>query len=170
MMALNATDATERVEQLCLLTERLTELIAFEAQAFEQHRPQDAIEQLAETSKLANVYRHESSRVRANPGLVAEAPLALRTRLIRATEAFDAVLARQGRAIEEPRLRETLINRHTRKGAPSGSGSHNRTLTVGPGIKPVSAASQGFKAQRAPAGSCEAFTSPLPPVGTFTPP
>ena len=99
MMALNANDATERVEQLCLLTERLTELIAFEAQAFEQHRPQDAIEQLAETSQLANVYRHESSRVRANPGLVAEAPLALRTRLIRATEAFDAVLARQGRAL-----------------------------------------------------------------------
>ena len=60
MMALNASDATERVEQLCLLTERLTELIAFEAQAFEQHRPQDAIEQLAETSQLANVYRHES--------------------------------------------------------------------------------------------------------------
>ena len=32
--------------------------------------------------------------------MVASAPLALRTRLIRATEAFDAVLARQGRALE----------------------------------------------------------------------
>ena len=100
MMPLNSIDAGERVEQLCLLTERLTELIAFEAQAFEQHRPQDAITQLEETSKLANVYRHESSRVRADPGLVAQAPLPLRTRLLRATEAFDAVLARQGRALE----------------------------------------------------------------------
>jgi hypothetical protein len=99
-MALSATDATDRVEQLTILTERLTELIALEAQAFEQGRPQDAAAQLDETSRLANVYRHESARVRANPSLVASAPMALRTRLIRATEAFDAVLARQGRALE----------------------------------------------------------------------
>jgi hypothetical protein len=99
-MALSATDATDRVEQLTILTERLTELIALEAQAFEQGRPQDAAAQLDETSRLANVYRHESARVRANPTLVASAPMALRTKLIRATEAFDAVLARQGRALE----------------------------------------------------------------------
>jgi hypothetical protein len=99
-MAISAADAEDRVEQLILLTERLTELIALEAQAFEGRRPQDAAVYLEETSKLANVYRHESARVRANPRLVAEAPLALRTRLVRATEAFDAVLARQGRALE----------------------------------------------------------------------
>ena len=99
-MALSATDAGDRVQQLIILTERLTELIALEAQAFEQHRPQDAAAQIEETSKLANLYRHESARVRANPGLVSAAPLAQRTRLIRATEAFDAVLARQGRALE----------------------------------------------------------------------
>jgi hypothetical protein len=99
-MALSATDATDRVEQLIILTERLTELIAIEAQAFEQGRPQDAAAQLEETSKLANIYRHESARVRANPALVASAPVAQRTRLIRSTEAFDAVLARQGRALE----------------------------------------------------------------------
>lgn len=99
-MALSATDAGDRVQQLITLTERLTELIALEAQAFEQHRPQDAAAQIEETSKLANLYRHESARVRANPGLVSAAPLAQRTRLIRATEAFDAVLARQGRALE----------------------------------------------------------------------
>jgi hypothetical protein len=45
------------------------------------------------------MYRHESARVRANPGLVAAAPLAQRTRLVRATEAFDSVLARQNRAV-----------------------------------------------------------------------
>ena len=99
-MALSATDATDRVEQLTILTERLTELIALEAQAFEQGRPQDAALHLDETSRLANVYRHESARVRANPSLVASAPSAMRSRLIRATEAFDAVLARQGRALE----------------------------------------------------------------------
>ncbi len=99
-MAISATDATDRVEQLIVLTERLTELIAHEALAFEERRPQDAALHIEETSKLANVYRHESARVRANPNLVAGAPLIQRTRLIRATEAFDAVLARQGRALD----------------------------------------------------------------------
>ena len=75
-------------------------LSAVEAQAFEQGRPQDAAAQLEETSKLANIYRHESARVRANPALVASAPIAQRTRLIRSTEAFDAVLARQSRALD----------------------------------------------------------------------
>jgi hypothetical protein len=99
-MALSAETAGDRVEQLILLTERLTELVALEAQAFENRRPQDAAVHVKETSKLANIYRHESTRVRANPDLVAKASLVQRTRLIRATEAFDAVLARQGRALE----------------------------------------------------------------------
>ena len=99
-MALSAENAADRVDQLILLTERLTELVALEAQAFESRRPQDAAVHVEETSKLANLYRHESSRVRANPGLVSAADLKQRTRLIRATEAFDAVLARQGRALE----------------------------------------------------------------------
>jgi len=102
-MAIAAHDPQDRVEQLILLTERLTELIADQASAFEQRRPQDAAARLDETSRLANLYRHESARVRAQPDLVASAPLALRTRLVRATEAFDAVLARQGRAIDAAR-------------------------------------------------------------------
>jgi hypothetical protein len=99
-MTLTAANASERAEQMIALTERLTELIAQEALAFEQRRPQDAAIHLEETSRLANLYRHESARIRANPGLVSSAPMALRTRLIRATEAFDSVLARQGRALE----------------------------------------------------------------------
>ncbi|TAJ69519.1 MAG: flagellar basal body protein [Phenylobacterium sp.] len=102
-MAIAATDAADRVEQLVILTERLTELIANQCQAFEQRRPQDAAAMLEETSRLANLYRHESARVRADPRMVESAPLEARTRLVRATEAFDAVLARQGRAIEAAR-------------------------------------------------------------------
>jgi len=102
-MAIAANDAADRVEQLIILTERLTELIAGQAQAFEERRPQDAASLLDETSRLANLYRHESARVRADTRLVQGAPLAARKRLIQATEAFDAVLARQGRAIEAAR-------------------------------------------------------------------
>ena len=110
-MALSAMDAADRVDQLVILTERLTELVAQEAQAFEQHRPKEAMALIEETSRLANIYRHESARVRADPSMVSAAPLAQRTRLIRATEAFDSVLARQGRALDAARtITEGLVH------------------------------------------------------------
>lgn len=99
-MALAAHDAADRVDQLTILTERLTALLAEECQAFERRRPQDVAGQVEETQRLANLYRHESTRVRANPGLVAAAPAVQRQKLMRATEAFDAVLARHGRALQ----------------------------------------------------------------------
>lgn len=98
-MALAASDSADRVEQLIILTERLTALITLECQAFEAHRPQDAALQAEETQRLANLYRHESARVRGEPTLVFGAPPELRQKLVQATEAFDAVLARHGRAI-----------------------------------------------------------------------
>ena len=98
-MNVTPEDATERVEQLILLTERLTALVADQAKSFEARRPQDAAVHVEETGRLANLYRHESSRIRSAPGLIAAASLTQRTRLTRATEAFDAVLARQARAV-----------------------------------------------------------------------
>ena len=92
-------EAAERVEQLIILTDRLTALVAEQAKAFEARRPQDAAVHVEETSRLANLYRHESARVRGNPGLISASPAPLRLRLRRATEAFDAVLARQARAV-----------------------------------------------------------------------
>ena len=58
-MALAATDAEDRVEQLIILTERLTALIAEQALAFEQRRPRDAAALNEETSRLANLYKAE---------------------------------------------------------------------------------------------------------------
>jgi len=102
-MAIAATDATDRVEQMIILTERLTDLIAQQAAHFEARRTTDAAAMHEEVSRLANLYRHESMRVRADPRLVSTSPSEARTRLVRATEAFDSVLARQGRAIEAAR-------------------------------------------------------------------
>jgi predicted RNA-binding protein YlqC (UPF0109 family) len=87
------------VQDLIALTERLTALLVEQAQAFEARRPQDAARNMEETARLANLYRHEAQRVRADPTQLATAPLELRVRLARATEAFDAVIARQGRAL-----------------------------------------------------------------------
>jgi hypothetical protein len=99
-MALDAPDAAGRIVQLITLTERHTTLIAEQVKAFELNRPQDATINAAETGRLANLYRHESLRIQAQPGMLVGAPAALRDRLIEVTRAFDAVLARHGRAVE----------------------------------------------------------------------
>jgi hypothetical protein len=98
-MAIDAVDAADRVEQLVRLTERLTNMLALEAKAFEERRPHDVAGQMAETNRLANLYRHESSRIKAEPALIIEADMAAKRRLIWVTEAFEAVLARHGRAL-----------------------------------------------------------------------
>jgi hypothetical protein len=142
-MALAAHDAADRVDQMIILTERLTELIAEEAQCFEQSRPQDAVRFMEETARLANVYRHESARVRANPDLVFGAPADQRRRLVRATEAFDAVLARQSRAIEAAK---TVTEGLVRAIAEEVASRREQQAGYGPGAAPSPAATRAATA------------------------
>jgi len=92
-------DLDERIGQLVTLTERLTALLAEQARAFEARRPQDAAANMDETTRLANLYRHESQRLRMQSPTLAKLSKAQHQRLTRATEAFDAVIARHGRAL-----------------------------------------------------------------------
>jgi hypothetical protein len=95
------TDHAERnVEQLIVLTERMTAQMAADTADFEARRPLLAAGRMAATAELANVYRHESTRVKSDPSLIAGASQTARLRLRRATEAFEAVLARHSRALE----------------------------------------------------------------------
>lgn len=98
-MAIYAADADDRIEQLSALTARLTELLAAEARAFEARRPFEVAAQAEETQKLANIYRHESARIKADPQSILAANIDSRRRLMTMTEAFEAVLARHGRAL-----------------------------------------------------------------------
>ena len=98
-MSQPAADTDTRVEALIILTDRLTSAIAQQCKSFEAHRPQDAAASMEEVSRLANVYRRESADIRLQPGLVASASPDRRKRLVRSTEAFEAVLARHGRAV-----------------------------------------------------------------------
>lgn len=133
-MALAASDSADRVDQLIILTERLTALITLECQAFEARRPQDAAAHAEETQRLANIYRHESARVRAEPGLVFGAPAEQRQALVRATEAFDAVLARHGRAIFAAKIvTEGLV----RAIAEEVASQRERASSYGPGASLV---------------------------------
>jgi hypothetical protein len=136
-MALAANDAADRVDQLTILTERLTDVVARQCQCFEQHRPQDAALLMEEASRLANLYRHESTRVRADPGLVMAASVELRQRLIRATEGFDAVLARHGRAVMAAKfITEGLV----RAIAEEVASQREQLSSYGPGARAPSAA------------------------------
>jgi len=94
-----AGGANAALEAIITLTDKLTGLLADQARAFEQHRPQDAAQALDEVSRLTNIYRTASAHVRSQPNMIENAPDDLRRRLLRATEAFDAVLERQGRAL-----------------------------------------------------------------------
>ena len=115
-MSLSANDAADRVSQMTALTERLTERLTVEAAAFEARRPQDVTSALPETQELANIYRRESARVKADPSLIEAAPAAARAALLRATEAFEAVLTRHFRALEASRtLTEGLVKASARE-------------------------------------------------------
>jgi hypothetical protein len=92
--------AQARLEHIFDLTVNLTHRLAIECQAFEANRPLDVAQTLPETTRLANLYRHESRQLREAPQILAGTSREDRIRLIQATEAFDAVLARHGRAIE----------------------------------------------------------------------
>lgn len=91
--------ADSNVDQLILLTQKLTQALAADADAFEQRRPHDAAARMEETARLANLYRHESGRVKADRSFVAGASPDRRQRLERATQAFESTLQRHGRAL-----------------------------------------------------------------------
>jgi hypothetical protein len=127
-----ALNATARIRQLIDLTERLTACLRNEASAFEAHRPQDAAATLAGTQDLANAYRRESAQVKAHPEALAAAPAAERAALIKATEAFEAILTRHSRAIEAARIiseglvRTIAAEVAAQRGAPSAYGASGR--------------------------------------------
>ena len=103
-MALDAASPQERVEQLIVLTERLTGMMRRETEAFEAHRGHEVLAGSAELARLANLYRHESLKIRRDPTLVSAAEPGLRRKLIEATREFDSALARHGRAVEAAKV------------------------------------------------------------------
>ena len=117
----SATSAADRrMEELIALTDTLTDKIAAETRAFESRRPQDVAAGIGETSRLANIYRLESARLKQYPSIFEHASLAKRVALVRATEAFDAVLARHGRALEVSKsITEGLVHAIAREVASS---------------------------------------------------
>ena len=133
-----AADPADHCEQLIALTERLSALLAEQTRLFEARRPQDAAAVTARSADLANLYRRESARVRANPLLLAGAPKASRQRLLEATRAFEATLKRHGSAVHacktvtEGLVRAVAQEVARRRAPPAGYGPRARA-TAGDG-------------------------------------
>lgn len=109
-MSLDAEMAGLQLQKLIGLTERLDARLLQELELVLSHKAADMAHGMAETAELANEYRRESARLKANPGLVANAPLELKQALISATERFDETLAVHSEAIEAARrISEGLV-------------------------------------------------------------
>lgn len=99
MTELAARNGAERADALLRLTTRLTDLIDSETAMFQRRRPQDAVALQDEKTKLANIYRSEVARAKAEPSRFAGTPANVKTALRQATEAFQAALAENARAV-----------------------------------------------------------------------
>ncbi len=128
---MTAEDPDDRAAQLTTLTEQLCARLTRETQAFEARRPQDAAAGVAETARLANLYRHESTRLRREPALLDGADPVRVGRLKLATQAFEAVLARHGRALEAAKsVTEGLV----RAMAEAAEAARPQSAGYGPGV------------------------------------
>ena len=92
-MALLADDAKDRVEQLLLISERLTALIDADTQRIEARQPPLDGEAAEEKTRLANAYRLELARVKQDRSLIEGAPPALLAQLRQRTVAMHEMLA-----------------------------------------------------------------------------
>lgn len=109
-MSHDPTTATAYLRNLKALTDRLTARLEVETDAFATRRAADVAAGLAATQELANQYRRESAHLKANRTILMSAPASERMALVKATEAFEAVLAVHGRTVEAARtISEGLV-------------------------------------------------------------
>lgn len=127
-MVLSVRDEQDRVEQLIILTTRLTKLLDQETALFQARRAHEAAGLADEKMQLATLYRLESAKVAEHPPLILNAPEPLREKLRSATIEFEEALLRNGDAINASKeVTEGLVR------AIGQEVTRNRTLMSGYG-------------------------------------
>lgn len=102
--------ASLQIQKMIGLTQSLQERLQQELEMVRSHKAAEMASGMSHTAELANEYRRESARIKSNPALIANAPLALKHELIEATEMFDEILAIHSEAIEAARhISEGLV-------------------------------------------------------------
>lgn len=102
-MPLAAQSPTDRVEQLIILTERLTEIILREIGFLKDRRPSELKEFENEKTKLARIYSHEMQLINKQRGLIEGVKAELMKLLKSATAAFRNALAQHSAILTSAR-------------------------------------------------------------------
>lgn len=109
-MSRAADDATQRVEQLIALTERLTAIIAREAEALKAKRPSELSALQEEKTQITAAYMRESTALKRDKGQLALVDAELKAKLKACTLAFrDALEKLSGALARVRRVGEGLI-------------------------------------------------------------
>lgn len=109
-MALNAKDPADRCEQLITLTERITTMVTRETDLLDARRTDEAMELQNDVIELADIYRRECSRIKADPGLISPAPPRRRSTLRTQTVALHQALDRHEMSLKAVKtLTEGLV-------------------------------------------------------------
>jgi hypothetical protein len=103
-MALLADDAKDRAEQLLLVTERLTALVAEDTRRIEARLPPLDGAEGEEKNRLANAYRLELARIKHDRSLIEGAEPQTLTKLRQITVALHETLAAHETALSAVKL------------------------------------------------------------------
>lgn len=120
----------ERVVQLIMLTESLSEIIHREAETLEERRPGKILDFEAEKTRLAQIYANEMTRFRKDNSLIADVPKGLLDDLRTATGKLRDRLDRQstiltGLKTVSEKLVHSIANEVNRARAPEAGYSSN---------------------------------------------
>jgi hypothetical protein len=122
------SDADRRIEEIILLTERLTECTRRECEILRLKRPRDMAPIHEEKSKIAAAYAREIAGLRRNKALSSAARPELAARLKDATARFRASLNELSqqlsrvRKISEGIIRAIADEMHSKEASPVGYG------------------------------------------------
>lgn len=84
---------------LIVITERLADLMVRENEILRSMRPSGICDLQKDKSELAQSYERRMRLVREDPSIVAEASVALREKLLKATSRFETVLSENERTL-----------------------------------------------------------------------
>jgi hypothetical protein len=131
-MALLADDAKDRAEQLVLVTERLTVLVAEDTRRIEARLPPLDGAEGDEKARLANTYRLELARIKHDRSLVEGAPPQILERLRHTTVVLHETLAAHELALGAIKLvSEGLVHAMAEEVSRQRSGEANYAQTGG---------------------------------------
>ncbi len=144
-MPIAAKDASDRVEQLAILTDRLVSLVESEIEFLKTRRPSEITAHTEERDKLAAIYAKEMSLIRQDKAMITGAKPSVLASLKEKTARFREALATEEsllgamRAVSEGLLKSVAEQAQNRAPSLQGYGK-DAGLRSAPAKRPASLA------------------------------